>query len=228
MTSTFIYYKQEAIILRKKGFTYGEIKKYLGIPIPKSTLSLWFKRITLSNIACNRLNNARSLKQKESHMRALEANKKKRINYLEEIEKRTKHLEKYLDNNDIAKIVLAMLYLGEGAKGPRRSFMLGNSNPKVVKLYLNLLRKCYIIDEKKFRCTLQCRADQNIPKLENFWHKVTGIPKTQFYKARIDPRTIGKKSKKPEYKGVCRIDYFSADMYNEVEKIIELICKTGL
>ena len=228
MISKFISYKQKAINLRKRGFTYGEIIKSLNVCIPKSTFNVWFKNLTLSNIACNRLNNARSLKQKESHMRALEANKKKRENYLEEIKKRTKYLEKYLDNNDIAKIVLAMLYLGEGAKNSGRAFMLGNSDPKVVKLYLNLLRKCYIIDEKKFRCTLQCRADQNIPKLESFWNKVTGIPKTQFYKARVDPRTIGKKSKKPEYKGVCRIDYFSADIYNEIEKIIELICKTGL
>ncbi|PIR44326.1 hypothetical protein COV23_00575 [Candidatus Wolfebacteria bacterium CG10_big_fil_rev_8_21_14_0_10_31_9] len=105
--------------------------------------------------------------------------------------------------------------------------MFGNSDPNIIYLFLKLLRYCYDIDENKFRCTLQDRADQNIKKLEKFWRLVTKIPKKQFYKARIDPRTIGKISKKPEYKGVCVIDYFSADILNEFKKIVEVIYKNG-
>jgi hypothetical protein len=228
MKHQFTKYKDEAMGLRRRGYTYGEIKKCLNAPIPKSTLTLWFKKITLSENAHRRLKKVIDIKLKNAHSRALEANRKKRKEYLSDIEKKVKHLKNHLLNNDIAKIVLAMLYLGEGAKGIRRSFMFGNSDPNVIKLYLNLLRRCYVINESKFRCTIQCRADQNIPFLENFWMNITKIPYSQFYKARIDPRTIGKKSKKPDYKGVCRIDYFCADIYNEIEKIIEIICKTGL
>ena len=101
--------------------------------------------------------------------------------------------------------------------------MLGNSEPLVIRLFLNLLRYCYNIDESKFRCTLQCRADQNIPKLEKFWSQITNIPLAQFYKARIDPRTIGKPSNNPNYKGVCRIDYFSGDIFMELKQIMSLI-----
>ena len=78
------------------------------------------------------------------------------------------------------------------------------------------MRNCYNIDESKFRCTIQCRADQDIPYLEKFWLRLTKIPKKQFYGARVDPRTIGKPSLKPDYKGVCRLDYFSARIYNEL------------
>ena len=106
--------------------------------------------------------------------------------------------------------------MGEVAKTKRGSLMFGNSDPRVIALFLRLLRQCYNINEDKFRCTLQCRADQNIETLERFWSKITNVPLKQFYKARVDSRTIGKKSRKMDYKGVCRIDYFSADLFNEI------------
>ena len=146
---------------------------------------------------------------------------------MQEVYSRVSHLGKLIKNKDIAKISLAMLYLGEGSK-TRSSLMFGNSDPTIISLFLRLLRYCYKIDEDKFRCTLQCRADQDIQKLEKFWSNITNIPLSKFYKARVDPRTIGKISKNPEYKGVCRIDYFSADIFNELTKVIEAIDKTGL
>jgi hypothetical protein len=228
MVSKFIIHKKEAIKLRERGLTYGEINKILDTPIPKSTLAEWFKKIKLSSNAHERLKKVIGEKLKKAHLCSVEASKKRRQEYLNKIEKRIKHLKKHMGSKDIAKIVLAMLYLGEGAKNSRRAFVLGNSDPRIIRLYLRLLRRCYPIDEKKFRCTLQCRADQDIPFLEKFWSEKTQISLDQFYKARIDPRTVGKKSRKPEYKGVCRIDYFSADIYSEIEKIIEIVCNTGL
>jgi hypothetical protein len=123
------------------------------------------------------------------------------------------------------KVVLTALYLGEGSKTRKGSLAFGNSDPYIISLFLNLLRKCYKIDEKKFRCTIQCRADQNIKNLEEFWTSVTKIPLVQFYKARIDPRTIGKPSKKLDYKGVCRIDCFSGEIYLELMQIPKIIYK---
>lgn len=213
--------------MRKIGTTYGEIRRRLNVPVPKSTLSVWFKSITSDPKYKKVIELAMKKNSGKGHIFALEANRVIRKKYLESIDNRIKHLEKIISNKNIAKISLAMLYLGEGAKNRKGSLMFGNSNPDIIKLFLHLLRHCYRIDEKKFRCTLQCRADQNIKKLEKFWSETTNIPLSQFYKARIDPRTIGKKSKKPEYKGVCRIDYFSADTYIELTKIGELIIKWG-
>jgi len=55
--------------------------------------------------------------------------------------------------------------------------------------------------------------------------QITKIPKSQFYKARIDKRTIDKPTKKVNYKGVCRIDYFSSDIRIELDQVIEVINK---
>jgi len=90
-------------------------------------------------------------------------------------------------------------------------------------VFVDLMRKCYKIDESKFRCTVQCRADQNIKELEFFWSKTTDIPLKQFYKARVDKRTIGQISRKKDYKGVCRIDYFSSALDLELKYIAQVI-----
>src|SRR3989344_8494120 len=216
MKSRYYQFKNEVILLRKSGKTYGEICKIIGQPIPKSTLSEWFKNISLSKKQQKKIENNVYNNIKRARKKALITNKNKRRLYLESIAHRIKHLKVLTFNKNVAKIIIAMLYLGEGSKTQRGSLMFGNSDPKIIALFLRLLRYCYDIDENKFRCTLQCRADQNIGALERFWSKTTDIPLNQFYKARVDQRTVGKKSKKLDYKGVCRIDYFSADLFNEI------------
>ena len=114
---------------------------------------------------------------------------------------------------------MVILYLCEGSKHNKASPCFGNSNPDIIRLFLKLLRACYPIDERKFRCTVQCRADQDIEALMLFWSKTTLIPIEQSYRPRIDKRTIGVPTKKVDYKGVCRIDYLSTAVYNEVQII---------
>lgn len=227
MRAQYHHLKSQAILLRKKGKTYNEIRHILKQPIPKSTLSTWCHGFVFTDKHKKRIEKAIRINIRKGRKLALISNKIKREQYLQEVYNRVSHLGKIFENKEVAKISLAVLYLGEGSK-TRSSIMFGNSDPIIIALFLRLLRYCYKIDERKFRCTLQCRADQDIKKLEKFWSNVTKIPTGKFYKARVDARTIGKISKKPEYKGVCRIDYFSADLFNELTKIIEVINKAGI
>lgn len=225
--SAFYLFKELAIELRMQGKSYGEIRKIIGEPIPKSTLSCWYKGIVLSKNQKKRIEKMIERNITKGQRIAWAVTKEKRKKYLESVADRVSHLGVAVKNKDAAKIALAMLYLGEGSKTRTGSVMFGNSDPGTIKLFLHLFRYCYTLDERKFRCTLQCRADQNIKKLEKFWLETTGIPKNQFYGARVDPRTIGKPSIKKDYKGVCRINYFSSDIFNEILKAIEVI-KMGL
>lgn len=229
MKSKFYQLKSNVIKLRRSGKTYGEIIKIIGQNIPKSTLSDWCSGIYLTSKQKIEIDK----KVVENCRKGMEVarivNKKKRDKYLKSIVARNKHLSEILLNKDIRKIALSMLYLGEGTKGlDRGSLRFGNSDPFIIDLFLNLMRKCYKVDEKKFRCTILCRADQNTNNLEKFWLRVTKIPKNQFYKTRIDPRTIGKPSKKSDYKGVCVIDYFSADMFLDLMQIPKTIYKSRI
>jgi hypothetical protein len=154
------------------------------------------------------------------------AQKNKREKYFYNIENENTTFVSLLNNNKKAgKLVLAALYLGEGTKSMRGSLRLGNSDPGIIKLFLRLLRSCYIVDEAKFRGTVLCRADQDIKILNKFWARTAGINTKQFYKARIDPRTIGKPSRKLDYKGVFVIDYFSASIFHDLHILGKMMSK---
>ncbi len=223
MISPYHHLKTKIIALRKSGKTYTEIRKIVGVDLPKSTLSDWCSNILLSSKQRQRLECLSKRGMGKGRAIALAVNKRKREGYIQSVRDRVSHLLIKLKDRNVSKIALAMLYLGEGSKTERGSLMFGNSDPLTIRLFLNLLRYCYDIDESKFRCTLQCRADQNIEELEKFWARITKISPSQFYKARIDPRTIGRPSKKLNYKGVCRIDYFSGDLFMELKQIMSII-----
>jgi hypothetical protein len=132
-------------------------------------------------------------------------------------------LSKHVRARESMLIALSMLYLAEGSKTERSGVMFGNSNPSIVMLFLRLLRTCFSLDESRFRITVQCRADQDQRKLEHFWSEVTKIPLTQFYATRVDARSLGKKTLKQGYRGVCRIDYFSVEIDRELKYLAGLV-----
>lgn len=207
--------RQKIINARKQGKTYVEINRALKKKIPKSTLSYWCRDVIMSQKSKQRLTQLRHKHLKKARKVALKVIQAKQKEYLLSLEDNNRHLAEKMENSDIAKIMLVLLYICEGAKN-KNCVTFGNSDPDVVRLFIVLLRRCYKLDERKFRCTLQCRADQDIPVLENFWSNITGIPLTQFYKARVDPRTKGRPSKKFDYKGVCRINYLSAGIFHDL------------
>lgn len=211
--------------LRAQGKTYAEIKKILALSKPKSTLSCWCRGMKLPKWYSAKIQKINQKNLIKARALSVMAKKQLREKLFDELNNKNRYLMRFLNNKDIGKLVLVALYLAEGSKFLRGSIAFGNSDPVIIRLFLKLLRLCYNIDENKFRCALQCRADQDIKTLEVFWSKTTSIPLSQFYKARIDPRTIGKKTKKLEYKGVCRIDYFSAALDKEIKSIINLISK---
>lgn len=148
----------------------------------------------------------------------------RRAKVIKELRNRYRHLGRVMFGRDVTIIALAMLYLCEGSKQPNRaSITFSNSDQMIVRMFLRLLRRAYDVDPSKFRCTVQGRADQDFEQLERHWSRVTGVPLTQFYASRIDARTHGKPSKKVDYKGVCRIDYFSAAIYQELAVIGSLL-----
>ncbi|MFA5249508.1 MAG: hypothetical protein WC397_03180 [Candidatus Paceibacterota bacterium] len=218
--------REKAVSLRREGKTYSEILEFLNLKISKSTLSGWCRGIPLSADHQKRIKDISDSNLIKARRLAVEAKKNEREKGLKTIAEKNFHLSGKIKEIDTAKIALAVLYLGEGAKNRKRgSVIFGNSDPLAVSLFLYLLRAVYKIDENKLRCTLQCRADQGIENLERYWSEITNIPLERFYKARVDPRTIGKPSKKLDYKGVCRIDFFSAKILEELLEIPKIIYK---
>lgn len=217
--------RESAIRLRVAGYSYQEICESVGIEIPKPTLHHWFRKTVLNDEGIRRLQEIRTSSIKRAQEASVAAKAVRRKEYFLEKESRNAYLLEELSSDSVQKITLATLYLAEGAKSGSPQVVFGNSDPGIITLFLSLLRESYSIDESKFRCTLQARDDQDIPGLEEFWSKTTGIPLSQFYKARVDPRSVGKISRKKEYKGVCRINYFSADLLYELMVIGSMLTR---
>ncbi|MAF79913.1 hypothetical protein CL629_02415 [bacterium] len=214
---------EKAKRLRRQGKTFPEVCVNLHHEIPKGTMSYWFKDVKISRQGGERLQGIYRQNQQRGRDRAIEKKREVRERYLRVVRKESARLARRLEDKQVSKILLAGLYFSEGGKCGRGFLLFGNSDPKMIELFLGLLRYVYETEAGKFRCTVQCRADQNIQKLEKFWSETTKIPFSLFYKARVDPRSIGKKTKKKDYKGVCRIDYFSARIFNELMIIAEAL-----
>lgn len=215
---------QEALLFRSQGKTYGEIRFLLKRNIPKSTLSGWCKDTILPKHYAERIAILNTTNLNKARLIAYEISKIKREEFLKSIEIHNVPVAEKIRNREIAKIALAMLCLGEAAK-TRGSFSLGSSDPRIITLFLELLKKCFSFNIEKVRCTVQCRADQDIALLETYWLDITKIPKRLFYKARIDPRTKGKKTQKQNYKGVLKVDYFDTKVQVELEILAHLLYK---
>ncbi|MDD2657639.1 MAG: hypothetical protein PHD04_03205 [Candidatus Pacebacteria bacterium] len=214
--------RQKVEQLRQKGKTYSEIMSLLKTVIPKSTLSYWCRNITVPTSYHSKVKKLNAYNLAAGRKISSNNRKEARKSFLENVDvKNNKLLESFSKDIDSRKIALVILYLGEGSKTARGSLMFGNSDPAVVSMFVNLMRECYKLDERKFRCTLQCRADQDIEKLEKFWSKTTKISRELFYTARVDKRSFGQISEKRDYKGVCRIDYFSSAIDLELKRLAQ-------
>lgn len=84
------------------------------------------------------------------------------------------------------KIAGAMLYWAEGSRyRPEKSTYnveFTNSDPEMVKVFLDFLRQICGIDEKKLRGYLYYYDGQNVEELKRFWSETTKIPVEQFTK----------------------------------------------
>lgn len=216
---------KEAQRLRSLGKTYGEIRNSLKVRLPKSTLSYWCKNSHLPSNYSERISKLNIDNLNKARLIATEINKIKREEFLKMLNYKNSPVVKEIYNANTGKIALAMLCLGEASKYTSKSsaFSLGSSDPRIIIIFLELLKRCFDFNLEKIRCTVQCRADQNVEELKLFWMETTKIPERLFYKAQIDPRTKGKPTKKKNYKGVLRVDYFDTKVQLELESLANLM-----
>ena len=209
--------------LRSRGKTYAEIQEVLDTSLPKSTLSGWCRDMILPNWYNAKIKELNRKSLKKAQAMAWASTKHKRELFLGKVRQEAAQVLRKLDSENL-KIVLAMLYLGEGAKWKSHSgLMLGSSDSQIILLYISLLKKCYKIKLSQLKCRISYRADQKINELEKYWSRITGISTKNFYKTKPDPRTVGKETKKTAYKGVCVISCAGSHIQLELEEITNLL-----
>lgn len=77
------------------------------------------------------------------------------------------------------------LFWGEGSKRNMHAVRLSNSDPALVKKFIDFLVNIYQIDRKKLKFQLQIYGDLNTNKMISFWAKYLSVKNTQFFKTII-------------------------------------------
>jgi len=186
--------------LRKDGYSFGEIAKKLHIA--KSTAHLWVNKVELNEKALREL----SKKRVYARLKALKVMKNIRESKRNKIkEQAIESTNKIKLNKDIKKLLCSFLYWGEGSKNTN-ALIFTNSDPIMIKAYLNLLRSSFILNENKFRGLVHIHEYHNENEIKNYWSKITRIPLNQFSKSYLKPHTG--KNIREKYKGTISVSYY--------------------
>src|SRR3989344_7778805 len=99
------------------------------------------------------------------------------------------------------------LYWGEGTKRSKHSVRLGNSDPMLIKKFMEFLYKLYGINKNQLAFGLQIFGDMDSQETLKFWCQKLNIRKSQFYKLVITPyRGVGNYRQKTKY-GVLTVHF---------------------
>ncbi len=201
--------KYQAISLRKKGFSLKEVAEELKIA--KSTASIWLQNINLNKKAQERLKKRRILGQYKSRL----IKKTQSENLIKRYHSQAyQEISKINFNKNIYKLLCSFLYWCEGAKLNNTHIRFINSDPKMIKTFLALLRKSFELEEKKFRALIHLHEYHNEKKQKKFWTKITGIPPRQFNRSYHKPNT--KKRIRDNYPGCLAIYYYDHKIAKEL------------
>jgi len=173
--------KLRAIKLRKKGLSYGEIKKH--IPVSKSTLSLWLKSVPLTDGQKNRLYTKNILFLARGPQSQRERRAREIMGILNGA-KREIHIPLSLETY---KLLGAFLYWAEGDKTV--GFKITNSDPSLILFMVRWLKKIFEIPPSELKAWLNIYTQQNEEEIKGFWSQLTGIPIDNFGKSFVKPNS---------------------------------------
>jgi len=188
--------KLKAVELRKKGWSYDEIKR--EIKVSKSTLSFWLKTIPLTPELRNRFYTSRVL----NLARGLQSQRERRKREIAKIlEKAGKEIQLPLSFESY-RLIGAFLYWAEGRK--TSGFEITNSDPNCILFMVKWFEKIFGVPPRNLTACLNIYPQQNEVEIKQFWSELTGIPLENFGRSFIKPPNKGYK-KNNLYYGTIKV-----------------------
>lgn len=191
--------------------SYGSLSSQFNIA--KSTLHYWLSGVEYPK---NKIVQSRKEWVKNIQPLGAKANHQKRLDKLKIIEERA--IKEIKENNHIKetqKALLSILYWAEGAKGRKDIVSFANTDPKLTRLFITLLRNCFNLDESKFRVRIHLHYYHNENKVKKFWSDLLDVPVAQFGKTYWKKRGTNKIYRKNEA-GICFVRYNSMALKEEI------------
>lgn len=201
--------KERAIKMRLRGMSYSQIKA--EIPVSKSTLSLWLENYPLS---AKRLRELRDLSPQRIESYRATMKKKRDVRIAVQGVRAIKDISK-LSKRELF-VAGFFLFWGEGAKTRRAEVSLANTDPQMIKFFIQWL-SLLGVGKEKIRFTLHLYEDMNIQKELTFWSKMLKLPLAAFYKPYIKKTKFSNITYKNGFgHGTCNARYLSQDMNDYV------------
>ncbi len=208
--------KKLARELRKQGWSLNEIRRKLKVT--KSSVSIWVRDIELTGKQKQELSKKgvkKEVIEKRRETRLKRENTRRQI-----IIDKAKAEIKNLSKRDLWLIGTA-LYWGEGAKTPRSGVQFSNSDPRTIQLMMQFFRKCCKVPEKRFRGHISIHPHLNARKAERYWHRISGIPLSQFNKTSKQQSRASKRKRDTLPYGTFNIQISITELFLKIKGWIE-------
>ena len=110
--------------------------------------------------------------------------------------------------SELLHAIGCMLFWAEGSRG-RNAVEFVNSDPEMIRLFVNFLRSCYAVPDTKIAVTCNLFADHEARQrdIEDFWLRLVRLPRSRLRKSSVNrySKYSQKKRRNKLPYGTCRI-----------------------
>lgn len=180
--------KNKAIELRKEGLSIKKIAKELNVSV--GSIHTWVYDITLTTEQKDKL------KKNSSESRI--GNKSKRDWARQSHSKFQEEGKEIAKQNNMFHAMGCMLYWGEGNK--TKHCGLTNSDPNMIKFFLQFLKEFYQVPENKIKIQINCYTNNGlfVEEIESYWLDFLSLPRSCLHATMVNKKPCSSKSKRPK------------------------------
>lgn len=176
---------EQAVQLRKRGFTYVEIAKITNVS--KSTISQWLSRETWS-LAVKEDNAKRAAKENKKRIALLNKARGNQYQKLYAEAERSAITEyKHYKSNPLF-IAGIMLYLSIGDLSSANTIRMSSSRKSVHKTFILFTREYLGVPREKVRFWLLIPKSKKPLAVSRSWSRTIHVPLSQFHKYQVAPK----------------------------------------
>ncbi len=210
---------QNARDFRKRGFSYAEIAKIVGVS--KSTVSLWFSKEAFSK----RVKKDNEIKARKDNVRRVSlVNKARKIEREKHYKEALRSADTEFKNYRSSPLFMAglMLYAGEGDNKHSRLIRLANSKVELHSVFIKFVVDFLGIPRKDIKFWLLLYPDLSESECKKIWSKSLKLKDHQFYKTQV---IVGRSTKRTLHIGVGNTIIGSTILKKKLMRWIELASK---
>jgi hypothetical protein len=169
---TIHHKKNLALSLRRGGYSYSEIQKFVSVP--KATLSYWFKEVKLSEPQLKRLREKRS----EAIKRGTQIRSKRVADAIEKIQNNSSKEIGAISKRELWLIGVALYWRHRNQSDVRKGVQFTSSDPHLIKLFLKWLKEIGQLDDGEISFDIFVRGKH--ADVVGYWAEQTEFSKDNF------------------------------------------------